>query len=148
MAKMAQNLVSVEVITPEKLFYKGDVELVICRTLTGDEGFMAGHQWATKLLDIGELRIKEEDKDEYLMAAIAGGFVDVKDSIVIYTDAAEWPEDIDANRAQIAKERAEKWLADNPEEEEVEMRKREAALRRAVSRLTIRESGMKGGKTI
>ena len=109
---------------------------------------MAGHQWATKLLDIGELRIKEEDKDQYLRAAVAGGFIDVKDSIVIYTDAAEWAQDIDANRAQIAKERAEKWLADNPEEDEAEQLKREAALRRAVTRLTIYEAGTKKINTL
>ena len=143
MAKMAQNLVSVEIITPEKLFYRGDVELIVCRTLLGDEGFMARHSWATKLLDIGMLRLKEPDSDDFLIASIAGGFIDVKDSIVLYTDAAEWAEAIDANRAQIAKERAEKWLAENPEEDEMEMMKREAALRRAISRLTVYEAGVK-----
>lgn len=143
MAKLAQNLVSVEIITPEKLFYRGDVELIVCRTLLGDEGFMARHSWATKLLDIGMLRLKEPDSDDFLIASIAGGFIDVKDSIVLYTDAAEWAEDIDANRAQIAKERAEKWLAENPEEDEMEMMKREAALRRAISRLTVYEAGVK-----
>ena len=44
-----------EVITPSKLFYKGDVEIVIVRTLEGEEGFMADHSWACKLLDVGEL---------------------------------------------------------------------------------------------
>ena len=140
MAKMAQNLVSVEVITPEKLFYKGDVELVICRTLTGDEGFMAGHQWATKLLDIGELRIKEEDKDEYLMAAIAGGFVDVKDSIVIYTDAAEWPEDIDVERAQSEKEKAENWLKD-PSDDDSEIARAKIAIAKSLTRMHVKEGG-------
>ena len=47
------NSVRLEVITPSKLFYRGEVELVIVTTLDGDEGFMAGHVWACKLLDIG-----------------------------------------------------------------------------------------------
>ena len=85
------NSVRLEVITPSKLFYRGEVELVIVTTLDGDEGFMAGHVWACKLLDVGELWIQEKGagKNEFRVAAVAGGFIDVKDSIVIYTDAVE-----------------------------------------------------------
>ena len=89
---MAKSIL-LEVITPSKLFYKGEVELVICRTLTGDEGFMANHSWACKLLDVGELWIQEAGAKDFRVAAIAGGYVDVKDYIVIYTDAAEWSGD-------------------------------------------------------
>ena len=84
--------VRLEIITPSKKFYHGDVELVIVRTLEGDEGFMKGHAWACKLLDIGEMWIQEKGaaKNSYKVAAIAGGFIDVKDTIIIYTDAVEW----------------------------------------------------------
>ena len=73
------KLVKLEVITPSKVFYRGKVRLLIARTLEGDEGFMAGHSWACKLLDIGELWILEEDKgsyndDDFRVAAIAVGF--------------------------------------------------------------------------
>ena len=44
---MARSM-TLEVITPSKLFYKGEVQLVIVRTLTGDEGFMPRHTWAVK----------------------------------------------------------------------------------------------------
>ena len=54
---MAVNSVKLEIITPSKLFYRGEVDLVIVTTLSGDEGFMAGHCWGCKLLDIGELWI-------------------------------------------------------------------------------------------
>ena len=92
--------VRLEIITPSKKFYQGDVELVIVRTLEGDEGFMKGHAWACKLLDIGEMWIQEKGaaKNSYKVAAIAGGFIDVKDTIIIYTDAVEWAEDIDMER--------------------------------------------------
>lgn len=54
--------VQLEVITPSKLFYKGEVG-VITRTLQGDEGFMADHaKWACKLLDTGELWFREVGK--------------------------------------------------------------------------------------
>jgi F-type H+-transporting ATPase subunit epsilon len=87
-----------EVITPERLFYEGDVEMVIVRTLIGYEGFLANHSWACKLLDTGVLKIKENGAKEFKIAAITGGFIDVKDRIIIFTDAAEWPEEIDIER--------------------------------------------------
>ncbi len=107
------NSVQLEVITPEKLFYKGEIELVIVRTLTGDEGFMAKHAWACKLLDVGEMWIREKGKEEFRIAAIANGYIDVKDSIVIYTDAAEWQEEIDPSRAAERKATMEAWLNQN-----------------------------------
>jgi len=107
------NSIKLEIITPSKLFYRGFVELVIVTTLEGDEGFMYGHSWACKLLDIGELWIQEDgaEKDDFRVAAISGGFVDVKDSIIIYTDAVEWAEDIDKDRSLAEKAAAEEWLA-------------------------------------
>jgi F-type H+-transporting ATPase subunit epsilon len=89
-----------EVITPERLFYEGDVEMVIVRTLEGYEGFLANHSWACKLLDTGKLRIKEAGAREFKLAAITGGFIDVKDRVVVFADAAEWPEEIDLERQE------------------------------------------------
>ena len=87
------------------MFYRGEAELVIARTLEGDEGFMYGHSWACKLLDIGELWIQEKGapKNSFKIAAVAGGFIEVRDSIIIYTDAIEWAEDIDTQRAMSEK---------------------------------------------
>lgn len=109
------NSVKLEIMTPSRMFYQGEVELVIVRTLEGDEGFMYGHSWACKLLDIGEMWIREKGapKNEFRIAAVAGGFIDVKDSIIIYTDAVEWSEDIDLERVQIEKNKAEEWLLKN-----------------------------------
>lgn len=72
---------------------------------------MYGHSWACKLIDIGELFIREGGSDEdFRVAAVAGGFIDVKDSIIIYTDAVEWAEDIDMDRVLSEKAKAEDWL--------------------------------------
>ncbi len=90
----------VEVITPERIFYEGDIEMVIVRTTLGYEGFMANHAWACKLLGTGILRLKERDAKEFRNAAITGGFIDVKDRVTIFTNAAEWPEEIDLDRAE------------------------------------------------
>lgn len=129
-----------EVITPSKLFYKGDVELVIARTLTGDEGFMAGHTWAVKLLDAGELWFQEAGAKDFKIAALAGGFVDVKDDIIIYTDAAEWPDQIDLERAQREKEMAEDWLR-NPSDDDAEIAKAKMAINKSLTRMHVKAGG-------
>ena len=139
------NSVRLEVITPSKLFYRGEVELVIVTTLDGDEGFMAGHVWACKLLDVGELWIQEKgaEKNEWRVAAVAGGFIDVKDSIVIYTDAVEWSEDIDMERVLSEKAKVEDWLGKHPDadEDSEEMRNAKLMLAKATTRTNVAEGG-------
>ncbi len=92
---------SLEVITPEELFYKGDAEQIIIRTLEGDEGFLADHAPAVKLLADGELWIKEKDGSDFKIANVSGGFVDVRKNIIIYTDSANW---ISANESKRRKQ--------------------------------------------
>jgi F-type H+-transporting ATPase subunit epsilon len=99
-----------EVITPERLFYEGDVEMVIVRTLVGYEGFMANHAWACKLLGTGIMRIREAGQKDFKVAATTGGFIDVKDRVTVFVDAAEWPEEIDLERAQRKLEEAKNRL--------------------------------------
>ena len=139
------NSVRLEVITPSKLFYRGEVELVIVTTLDGDEGFMAGHVWACKLLDVGELWIQEKGaaKNEWRVAAVAGGFIDVKDSIVIYTDAVEWSEDIDMERVLSEKAKVEDWLGKHPDadEDSDEMRNAKLMLAKAEVRTNVADGG-------
>lgn len=129
-----------EVITPSKLFYKGEVELVIARTLTGDEGYMPGHTWAVKLLDAGELWFQEAGAKDFKIAALAGGFVDVKDNIVIFTDAAEWPEDIDLARAEHEKEKAEDWLR-HPSDDDSEIARAKIAIAKSMTRMHVKAGG-------
>jgi len=103
-----------EIVTPEKLFYMGKAEIVIVRTLTGEEGFMAGHSWACKLLGTGELYFREAKSEDgakgQRLAAISGGFIDVRDNILIFTDSAEWAEEIDLERANAALKSESEWL--------------------------------------
>ena len=111
------NTVKLEIVTPEQHFYRGDVELVIARTLNGDEGFMAGHTWGCKLLDIGELWIREPNAEAntYKLASVGGGFIDIKDSIIIYADSIEWKKVVDLPRAEAELAEAQEWLKANEE---------------------------------
>ncbi len=134
------NSIKLEVITPERLFYEGEVEMVIVRTLEGDEGFMANHAWACKLLATGELWIQEKGSKDFRVAAIAGGYIDVQNMIVIFTDSAEWPEEIDEERAKAAKERAESKLKIEPKDSmEIELAR--LAIARALTRMHVKSGG-------
>lgn len=139
------NSFRLEVMTPSKLFYRGEVDMVIVTTKDGDEGFMAGHVWACKLLEVSELWIQEKGagKDEWRVAAVAGGFVDMKDSMVIYTDAVEWSEDIDMERVLSEKAKAEDWLVKNPDADEnsEEVQTAKLILAKAETRAGVAEGG-------
>ena len=139
------NSFRLEVMTPSKLFYRGEVDMVIVTTKDGDEGFMAGHVWACKLLEVSELWIQEKGagKDEWRVAAVAGGFVDMKDSMVIYTDAVEWSEDIDMERVLSEKAKAEDWLVKNPDADEnsEEVQTAKLILAKAETRAVVAEGG-------
>ena len=139
------NSFRLEVMTPSKLFYRGEVDMVIVTTKDGEEGFMAGHVWACKLLEVSELWIQEKGagKDEWRVAAVAGGFVDMKDSMVIYTDAVEWSEDIDMERVLSEKAKAEDWLVKNPDADEnsEEVQTAKLILAKAETRAGVAEGG-------
>jgi F-type H+-transporting ATPase subunit epsilon len=133
-----------EIVTPERIFYKGDAELVILRTMDGDEGFMANHSWACKLLNVGEIWIQEAGQSDFKIAAGSQGFVDVKNEVMVFVDAAEWPGDIDLSRAQTEKERAEAILSrrvkivDEMDEEYLEAK---VSLNKALNRMKVAKGG-------
>lgn len=86
------NSVLLEVVTPEQLFYKGDVEMVIAPTFDGYEGFMANHSHACVLLEKGKLKFRETGKKDFKVANIESGYIDVKETLVVFCDHAEWVE--------------------------------------------------------
>jgi F-type H+-transporting ATPase subunit epsilon len=133
--------VRLEVITPSKRFYTGDIELVIVRTKTGDEGFMADHAWACKLLDVGEMWIQEAGSKTYRIAAVAEGFIDVKETITIFADAAEWAEDIDMERALSTKASMEDWLVHDQKHDPNEIAIAKIAIAKAITRMNVAEGG-------
>ncbi len=145
---MAKSVV-LEIITPSKLFYKDNVEMVIVKTVTGEEGFMADHTWACKLLEIGHIWIKEEGSTEFKGATISGGYIDVRDSFVLYTDSAEWVEDIDLEKAKARKSEMEIWLSENEKKENISKRDIEKAknsIKKQNARINLVEIGGKRKK--
>ena len=126
-----------EVITPERLFYEGEVEMVIVRTKLGYEGFLADHAWAVKLLDTGILRIKEAGAKDFKIASITGGFIDVADMVVVFTDAAEWPEEIDVERQKRKIKEAEERIK-RAQQGTLDLQLAQVSLNKALNRMKVK----------
>jgi F-type H+-transporting ATPase subunit epsilon len=127
-----------EVITPERKVYEDDVDMVVAPASEGYVGILPHHVPLFTTLGPGEFKVKKGGVEEIL--AVFGGFMDVRgDRVVVLTDAAEHAEEIDANRAQQAREAAQQVLAAGPASAADEQRAR-AELQRALVRLRVSES--------
>ncbi len=127
------NRLYLKVVTPDKLFFEGEIDMLVARTIEGDVGILLNHSPLVTILDIGRLVIK--DGDERKIAACAGGYIDVRNNnITVVSDACEWEEEIDINRAERAKERASKRL----EDKSTDTFKAELALKKAINRINVR----------
>ena len=118
--------------------------MVIVRTLLWYEGFLANHSWACKLLGTGVLRIREKGAKEFKTAAITGGFIDVKDHIAIFTDAAEWPEEIDIERQERKLRESKEKLKYTQDDNQIQMAKMSIA--KAINRMNVKGGGIRGNR--
>jgi len=96
----------VELVSPERILYSGEADMVVCRTVGGGEvAFLTGHAPFLGALETGVVRVKTSGGDE--VAAVHGGFVEVRDNrVIILSDVAELAKDIDVSRAEQAKSSA------------------------------------------
>ena len=106
----ADNLFDLKIITPDRVFYSGKASFLELNTVEGEIGIYKNHIPMTTVLEPGIATITEEggNKKE---AALHTGFMEILgDRITILAEIAEWPDEIDRNRAQEAKIRAERRL--------------------------------------
>ncbi|HVM02641.1 MAG TPA: ATP synthase F1 subunit epsilon [Acidimicrobiales bacterium] len=124
----------VELVSPERILYSGEATMVVCRTAGGEIAFLTGHTPFLGALGIGVVRI-HQDGGEVRKAAVHEGFVEVKDNrVIVLSDVAELPDQIDAERARRAREDAERALREAPDDEKEAAERR---LRRAEVRLEL-----------
>jgi F-type H+-transporting ATPase subunit epsilon len=126
-----------EILTLQKLFLRAEVRFVIAPGQEGLFEVLADHAPFVFALKPGSLQIRKPDgKDDYL--AVGGGFLIVqKDRTSVLTRSAERPEEIDVERAQRARERAEQRLREKAAE--IDLARAQAALLRALARLKVAE---------
>lgn len=124
-----------EIVTPERLIYSGDVTSIIAKTSEGDLGVLPGHIAMVAPLQIGLLSIQHDGK--WSRAAVHSGFVEVRrDKVVVLAESAELPESIDVDRARAARERAQLRLGNGKMHPDgIDHRRAEIALKRAMTRL-------------
>ena len=123
-----------KVITPERVFYEGDVNMVEFNTTEGEIGIYKGHVPMTVIVSPGILTISENDRARN--AALHAGFVEILQyKITILAEIIEWPEEIDKKRAEAAKARAEERLrAKTPD---TDVLRAEVALKKAIARINV-----------
>jgi F-type H+-transporting ATPase subunit epsilon len=131
---MAQNI-KISVVTPEKAVVSDDAQIVMAPGSVGEFGVLSGHTPFLTSLKIGAVRYTDGQGKEQLIF-VSGGFAEVlPDKVTILAESAELKEDIDAKRAEEAKARAEKRLAEAGED--LDMVRAQAALARALQRLRM-----------
>lgn len=124
--------IRLEIVTPEKLVFSGEVDSVIVPANTGYLGILPGHAPLLAELGIGEISLITGDKTDYIFCS--WGFVEVlPDRVVLLAQTAELASDIDIKRAEEAKARAERLLASK--DPGVDFGAAELAMLRAISRI-------------
>ena len=124
-----------EIITPDRVFFKGQASMIEFNTTEGEIGVYKDHIPLTVIIKPGVLTITSEEKKT---AALHSGFATIlQDKVTILAEVIEWDDEIDLNRAQAAKERAEERLRKN--QENIDMARAEAALLRALARINAKK---------
>ncbi len=122
----------VEIVSPERVLYSGEGDMVVARAATGDIAFLPGHAPYLGALGVAAVRVLLPQSGEQA-AAVHGGFVNVSgDHVIVLSDVAELPEQIDVERARAAEARAQEALRVDDTDEDAK-----AALARARVRLEI-----------
>ena len=131
----ADNLFDLKIITPDRVFYSGKASFLELNTVEGEIGIYKNHIPMTTVLEPGIATITEEggNKKE---AALHTGFMEILgDRITILAEIAEWPDEIDRNRAQEAKIRAERRLQND--KSNINITRAELALHKALVRIEL-----------
>lgn len=121
----------VELVSPERVLYSGEADMVVARTTMGELAFLPGHAPFLGALAVAKVRILLPGGGEEV-AAVHGGFVEVRDNkVTILSDVAELASQIDAERARRAQHAAEERARTTVDTEAA------AALARATLRIDV-----------
>lgn len=122
----------IKIIEPDGMFYEGKGEFLEFTSVEGQMGIYKNHIPLTTILEPCVIRIHVGGEKK--KAAVLGGFIEIqKERVTILAEDANWPDEIDVERAQAAKKRAEERLSKR--ENGLDVVRAEAALKRAVARI-------------
>ena len=136
---MTEKTFKLEIVTPRKVLFSGDVVSFSAPGVMGGFQVLYNHAPMLAAIGIGEVKLCDPHGDE-IRYATSGGFVDVKNNhVVMLAETAERREEIDKTRAETARDRALKEIAQKQSEHDLERARVE--LERAVNRIRIAEKG-------
>lgn len=128
---------NLQIVTPDRIFFEGDAEMIELKTTEGDIGVFKDHIPLTAIIAPGVLKIT--NNGEVKEAALLSGFLEIlQDKVIILAESCEWPDEIDINRANEAKIRAERRLM-GTDTGQVNTTRAEMALRRSLIRIELAE---------
>ena len=123
---------NLKIVTLDGTEYTGDVLSVVARTVSGDVCILKNHADYVAPIEIGKVKIKDKNGEKY--GACSGGFISVSDGEArIVATTFEFAEDIDIDRAKIAKEKAQKKLNSDKTSKIAEIKLKKALLRLEIS---------------
>ncbi|OYD08012.1 F0F1 ATP synthase subunit epsilon [Paludifilum halophilum] len=132
------STMQLDIVTPERKVYSEQVEMVVARALEGDIGILPNHAPFISPLQVTALKVKKDGEEVFI--AINGGFMEVHDNrVTILAETAELPGEIDIDRAQAARERAEERLAKD-KQEDIDFKRAQLSLQRAMVRIRVGQS--------
>ncbi|GEL14753.1 F0F1 ATP synthase subunit epsilon [Pediococcus cellicola] len=135
-----QSVLTVSIVTPDGQVYDGTSTMLVVKTKDGQLGIMPNHVPIIASLAIDEVRIKHEDSSQKEDAvAVNGGFVEFSDNTAtIVADTAENESDIDLDRAENARKRAQETIRKAQEiHDNSTLRRAQISLRRAINRINV-----------
>ena len=128
------DIFKVQIITPDRIFYEGESNFIEFTTVAGEVGVYANHIPMTTVLAPGVVTI--HNGEEEVVAAVHAGIAEIlADKVTLLAEIAEWPDEIDVNRAEAAKGRAEERIADKGAD--IDVARAEIALRKALIRIDV-----------
>ncbi|MBE0446497.1 MAG: ATP synthase F1 subunit epsilon [Actinobacteria bacterium] len=132
---MANRKLFCEVVSPERIVYSGEADMVVAHGIEGELGIMPQHIPIVTPLEIGELRVKNDDGQVYIAAC--GGYLEFRDDkLTVLADAAEVSSQIDVARAEAKRLEREKEVAEAKASGE-KLLEAEISLRKALLRLRV-----------
>jgi len=132
---MSSDKLQFEIVTPDRLVLKEDVDELQIPGKDGYLGILPGHAPLITELMVGELSYRKDKMTRYL--SVAGGYCEVlADRVTLLAETAEKPEEIRIDRAVASKERAEKRLADS-QNPDIDLDRAMVSLQRALIRLQV-----------
>lgn len=129
--------IDLEIVTIERIVFAGAVDMVTAPGTEGEMGILPNHAPLMTALTYGELRVKRGDEEQSF--AIGGGFMEVlPQHVTVLANTAERADEIDLQRADAARRRAEQRM--EARQEDLDYSRLEATLRRARTRIKVAEA--------